>query len=69
MELADGWVRGQPPDDRVLSPAATDDKYSHAREPTVTRYRSGRSCRVWSRRGPTPIALTGAPESSSMALT
>ena len=69
MELADCRVRGQRPNDRVFPPAAPDDKYSHAREPTVTRYRSGRSCRVWSRRGPTPIALTGAPEISSIALT
>ena len=30
MEFANSRVRGQRPHDRVLSPAATDHKYSHA---------------------------------------
>jgi len=89
MELADGRVRGQRPDNRVFPPAATDHKYSHAPgayllaccfggagkrgalrgEAALSGYRRGRSWRVWSRRGPTPIALTGAPDRSSTALT
>ena len=79
VEFADGRVRSQRPGDRVFPPAATDHKYSHApgaylltKYPTALScpcYKSGRSWRVWSRRGPTPIALTGAPERSSIALT
>jgi hypothetical protein len=30
MKLTDHWVRGQPPDNRMLSAAAADHKYSHA---------------------------------------
>ena len=79
MQLANVRVRGQRPDDRVFPPAPANHKYSHVpgayprRSPgqpgEAIRYRSGRSWRVWSRRGPTPIALTGAPDSSSIALT
>ncbi len=65
----------------MFPPAAADHKYSHATgayrvTSTVKRtgaanprYSSGRSWSVWSRLGPTPTAATGAPESSSMALT
>jgi len=76
MKFADARVSGQPPNNRVFPPAATDHKYAHAtgayRLAGVYRgpaYNNGRSCRVWSRRGPTPTALTGAPDSSSIART
>ena len=55
-------------DQGVLAPARPDDEDAHARSlPASYRSRS-LICRVWSRRGPTPTAQTGAPIISSTAL-
>jgi hypothetical protein len=66
MQLANVRVRGKRPNDSVLPPAPTNHKYAHGPEPTF--YSSGRISSVWSRRGPTPTALTCAPDSSSIVL-
>ena len=66
VQLRHRGVAAQGADDRVLASARADHQYSHVGEPT---YSNGRICRVWSRRGPTPTALTGAPDSCSIVLT
>ena len=49
--------RGQGPGQGVLAAAGAEDEDAHAVSLRAPGLRSGaRSCRVWSRRGPTPIA-------------
>ena len=61
-------LAAQRADDGVLAPARPDDKNAHAVSLAADYDSSGLSCRVWSRRGPTPTAAIGAPIISSTAL-
>jgi hypothetical protein len=65
VQFRDRRIQAQRTDNGVLTAARTDNKYSHV----AGAYRSGRRDKVWSRRGPMPMALTGAPDSSSIVLT
>ena len=81
VQLADVRIGGERTRQRVLTAAGPQHKDSHgASLPAPGRFglraggagwpqMSGRSCRIWSRRGPVPTAATGAPMISPTART
>ena len=68
MERCDGRVVAQRSAERVLSRTTTDDENVHSCRPRQLAV-SGRNNKLWSRPGPTPTTLNGAPDISSSART
>src|SRR5450432_1199740 len=62
MQRGNARVNAEGQANRVLARAAADDEDVHG----VHRF-SGRKSKLWSRAGPTPITLKGAPDMSCSA--
>src|SRR5262249_10707641 len=70
VKVADARIGGKRACQRVLAASGPEKEDSHAASlPGRSGQVSGRSCRVWSRRGPMPTAATGAPVISPTAHT